>query len=73
MPMIDIGKAMLGITVAERFRRNRKITSTTSATARNSVNFTSPTDWRIDTERSYRICISHRRRNDRRGIAAEAV
>src|SRR5208282_6745282 len=55
--MIDIGKAMLGISVAERFRRKRKITSTTSTTARNSVNFTSPTDWRIETERSYKMCI----------------
>ena len=38
--------------VAETLRRNRKITSTTSATVSTSVNFTSLTDSRIDSERS---------------------
>ena len=41
---MDIGSAMLGITVAERFRRNRKITRMTRQIARNSVDFTSFTD-----------------------------
>ena len=52
MPTIDIGSARLGITVAERLRRNRKITSTTSAIVSSSVNFTSSTEARIDSERS---------------------
>src|ERR1039458_8039779 len=44
VPMIDIGSAMLGITVAEKLRRNRKITSTTSASVSTSVNLTSFTE-----------------------------
>ena len=43
-----------GITVAETLRRNTKITITTSTTASSSVNFTSLTDSRIDSERSKR-------------------
>ena len=43
---------MLGMIVADRLRRNRKITSTTSAIASSSVNCTSCTDSRIDFERS---------------------
>ena len=41
--------------VAETFRRNRKITSTTRQTVSSSVNFTSSTDSRMDTDRSLRI------------------
>ena len=44
VPMIDIGNAKLGISVAEAFRRKRKITNTTRAIARNKLNFTSSTD-----------------------------
>ena len=51
--MIDIGSAMLGMTVAETLRRNRKITSTTSASVSSSVNVTSCTDAWIVAERSY--------------------
>ena len=40
--------------VADRLRRNMKITSTTSTTVIISVNFTSCTDSRIVTERSLR-------------------
>ena len=50
--MMDIGSAKLGITVAERFRRNRKITRITSAIARYNVNFTSATELRIDADAS---------------------
>ena len=36
-------------------RRNRKITITTSTTASSSENFTSSTDWRIESDRSYSV------------------
>ena len=49
---MDIGSAMLGMAVAERFRRNRKMTRMTSTSARNKVNFTSSTEDRIETDRS---------------------
>ena len=52
VPISDKGTARLGMTVAERLRRNRKITSTTSATVSFNVNFTSFTDSRMDCERS---------------------
>ena len=51
---MEAGNARLGMTVADRFRRNRKMTITTSPTVRSSVNLTSWTDARIDTERSLR-------------------
>src|SRR5207244_2622958 len=51
----DIGSATLGIIVAERFRRNRKITRTTRMIAISRVNFTSWTEARIDWERSYKV------------------
>ncbi len=41
---MDIGSVRLGITVAERLRRNRKITITTSAKVSRSVNCTSLAD-----------------------------
>ena len=53
VPTSDIGIARLGISVARRFRRNRKITRITSPSVSTSVNFTSSTDARIDAERSY--------------------
>ena len=49
------GTATLGMIVAERFRRNRKITITTSATVSISSNCTSFTDARIVVVRSVRI------------------
>jgi hypothetical protein len=52
VPTIDMGMATLGIAVAVRLRRNRKITITTSDSVNHSVNFTSCTESRIDTERS---------------------
>ena len=58
VPTIDIGSAMLGITVADTLRRNRKITITTSARDRISVNSTSSTDARIETVRSNRTLMS---------------
>ena len=50
--MIERGSARLGMIVAERLRRKRKITSTTRQSVRTSVNRTSLTDARIDSERS---------------------
>ena len=41
VPTIDIGSAMLGMSVADRLRKNRKITIITSAIVSMSVNFTS--------------------------------
>ena len=55
MPTIDIGTARLGMTVAERFRRKRKMTSTTRKIASSSVNLTSFTDSRMEMDRSYSI------------------
>ena len=52
VPAMDSGSARDGMTVAERLRRNRKMTRTTSASVSQSVNFTSATDSRIDCERS---------------------
>ncbi len=52
VPMIDSGTARLGMMVADTLRKNRKMTSTTSAMATARVNSTSWTDSRIATERS---------------------
>src|ERR1017187_7305470 len=57
VPMIDIGRARLGISVADRLRRNRKITITTTPSASIRLNCTSLTDSRIDCERSYSTLI----------------
>ena len=54
--------------VAERLRRKRKITSTTSTSVSSSVNVTSCTDSWIVAERSYSVDTLHRRRN--LGLAA---
>ena len=54
VPMIDIGRARLGMMVARTLRRNTKITPTTSTSAISSVSCTSRTEARIDCERSYR-------------------
>ena len=54
VPTIEAGTARLGMSVARTLRRNRKITRTTRAIVRTSVNSTSCTDSRIGTERSKR-------------------
>ena len=48
---------MLGMIVADRLRRNRKMTITTSATVSISSNCTSATEARIEVVRSVRISI----------------
>ena len=55
VPMTENGRERLGMTVAAMLRRNRKITKITSASVRRSVNWTSETDCRIETDRSYRV------------------
>ena len=47
-----IGRAMEGISVADRVRRNRKITITTSTAATSKVICTSATEARMDWLRS---------------------
>ena len=56
MPISESGTAILGMIVADRLRRNRKMTITTSATVSISSNSTSCTDARIVVVRSVRIC-----------------
>src|SRR5256886_17255172 len=56
--MIENGSARLGMTVAERFLRKRKITITTRQSVTSSVTCTSLTDWWIDTDRSYSVFTS---------------
>ena len=58
VPMMEKGSARLGIAVAERFRRNRKITMTTRPRVSSKVNCTSWKDSRMLIDRSYRMCIS---------------
>ena len=43
--------------VADTFRRNMKITMMTRPMVNSRVNFTSLTEARIETERSYRVSI----------------
>jgi len=52
VPMIEIGTATLGMSVARQLRRNRNTTITTSATAIMSVCSVSLSEERIVTERS---------------------
>ncbi|MNC85882.1 hypothetical protein D3C83_15010 [compost metagenome] len=52
VPTSDSGTATLGMTVPASVRRNRKITSTTSATASISSNCTSSTEARMVVVRS---------------------
>src|SRR5258705_495540 len=54
--MMDIGSARLGMIVADRLRRKRKITSTTSTRVISSVKVTSCTDSWIVTDRSNSNC-----------------
>ena len=55
VPTMDKGTATLGITVAERLRRNRKMTITTRATVSINSNCTSLTEARIVVVRSVRM------------------
>ena len=55
VPTRESGTATLGIAVAARLRKNRKITRTTSATVSISSNCTSATDARIVVVRSVRM------------------
>ena len=55
VPTMENGSARLGMMVADRFRRNRKITMTTSPSVRTMVNSTSRYDSRMVSERSYRM------------------
>jgi hypothetical protein len=50
--MIENGSARLGITVAQTFRRNTKITMMTRPSVSSMVNWTSRYDSRIVSERS---------------------
>src|SRR5216684_1098940 len=54
VPTSDKGTAMLGIIVADKVRRKRKMTITTSATVSISSNCTSRTEARIVVVRSVR-------------------
>src|SRR3972149_3486555 len=51
VPTIDSGSARLGMSVADRLRRKRKMTRTTSPTARIRVSCTSRTESRTAAER----------------------
>src|SRR5579862_7898506 len=53
--MMDMGRARLGMTVADKLRRNRKMTSTTRMMARNKLNFTSLTDCWMEMDLSYSV------------------
>src|SRR5271168_3041619 len=53
VPIIEIGSARLGMTVAERLPRKRKMTQTTSPMVSSNVNCTSSTELRIETDWSY--------------------
>ena len=52
MPISDNGTVTAGIIVAQKLRRNAKITSTTSTTVKHKVSFTSVKLALIDNERS---------------------
>ncbi len=52
VPMIENGSARLGITVADTFLRNRKMTAMTSPSVSSIVNWTSLYDSRIVSDRS---------------------
>ena len=56
VPTSERGTATLGITVAERLRRNRKITITTRPTVSISSNWTSFTEARMVSVRSVSTC-----------------
>ncbi len=54
--MMDMGRARLGITVADRLRRNMKMTSTTSPRVMARVTLTSFREAWIDSDRSNSTC-----------------
>src|ERR1700685_1434023 len=56
VPTSDSGTATLGMIVAERLRRNKKMTITTSAMVSINSNSTSSTDARMGVGRSVRTC-----------------
>ena len=56
VPISERGTATLGMTVAEKFRRKRKMTITTSTMVSISSNSTSFTEARMVVVRSVRIC-----------------
>ena len=58
VPTSDSGTDRLGMIVAGKLRRNTKITSTTSTTARINSNSTSDTEARMVCVRSLRTLIS---------------
>src|ERR1043166_143665 len=58
VPTIESGTAILGITVAETVRKNKKMTITTNATVSISSNWTSLTEARIVLVRSVKTCNS---------------
>src|SRR4030067_123113 len=66
--IMDVGRARLGMIVADTFRKNRKITMTTRKFARRRENFTSFTELRIETDRPERIL-----RSTEAGICARKV
>ncbi len=55
VPMMASGRATLGMTVAQNFRRKTKMTITTSTTVSSSVNCTSAIDARMVAVRSVRM------------------
>ena len=55
VPISDSGTARLGISVAGRLRRNRKVTNTTNPTAKASSHCTPRTDARMLSVRSVRM------------------
>ena len=61
-PISETGSDSVGMSVATKRRRNRKITSTTSTMVPSSVSFTSCSASRIETERSLTRLIAHRLR-----------
>ena len=72
VPTSDSGTDRLGISVAEAVRRNRKITSTTSTTARPSSNCTSATEARIVLVRSVSTATSIAAGNAARNCGSSA-
>ena len=55
MPISDSGTVTAGMIVAQKLRRNRKMTITTSATVSSNVNCTSATEARMVSVRSEMI------------------
>ncbi len=73
VPMRERGTATLGMMVAARLRRNRKITITTRATQRMSSNSTSATEARMVVVRSVRMETSTELGRDVRRIGSRRL